>query len=98
MDELFGKYLDKFVVFNCRVEFCTDPKTGRCAVCSPWEAHALLGSVYEVLCVFAHGVGVEMGYIAVAGTTTGELERKYVPSEQLSPFAPRLLLQQVWFP
>ena len=69
-DQLFGNLLQRFFIFNCRVQCRQDPKTGRCAVCSPWEAEAL-GSIYEVLCVFAHGIGAVMRYISVAGSSTG---------------------------
>jgi hypothetical protein len=51
-DQLFGNLLKRFFFFNCRVQCCKDTKTGRCAVCSPWEAEAL-GRIYEVLCMYA---------------------------------------------
>ena len=69
-DQLFGNLLKRFFFFNCRVQCRKDPKTGRCEICSLWEAEAL-GRIYEVLCMYAHGIGAVMRYISVAGSSTG---------------------------
>jgi hypothetical protein len=70
-DALFGiELLSQLFVFNCRVECRIDCKSGRCAICSWIEAEAL-GKVYEVLCVYAHAVGAKIGFISLAGSTTG---------------------------
>jgi hypothetical protein len=70
-DELFGiKLLSQLFVFNCRVECRIDCKSGCCAICSWIEAEAL-GNVYKVLCVYAHAVGAKIGFISLAGSTTG---------------------------
>jgi hypothetical protein len=71
-DELFGgkENLEKYFIFNLRVECCIDEKSGRCAVCSPVEAQAL-GAVYEVLCQYAFAIGAKMSFISIAGTTSG---------------------------
>jgi hypothetical protein len=70
-DALFGiELLSQLFVFNCRVECRIDCKSGRCAACSWIEAEAL-GMVYEVLCVYAHAVGAKMGFISLAGTSSG---------------------------
>ena len=71
-DQLFGgkENLEKYFIFNCRVECRIDPKTGRCAVCAPWEA-CFLGEVYEVMCIHAYEIGAKMTFISVAGTSTG---------------------------
>jgi hypothetical protein len=69
-DELFGDLLNRLFICNCCVMCCTDPKTNRCALCCHWETQAL-GSIYHVLCLFAHRIGVVMRYISVAGSSTG---------------------------
>ena len=71
-DQLFGgkDNLQKFFIFNLRVECRIDEKTGRCAVCSPREAQAL-GTVYEILCQYAFEIGAKMNYISMAGTSSG---------------------------
>ena len=71
-DELFGgkENLEKYFIFNLRVECRIDEKSGRCAVCSPVEAQAL-GAVYEVLCQYAFAIGAKMSFISIAGTSSG---------------------------
>lgn len=71
-DQLFGgkENLEKFFIFNLRVECRIDGKTNRCAVASVNEGKAL-GAVFEVLCKFAHAIGATMNYISMAGTSSG---------------------------
>lgn len=70
-DQLFGgkDNLQKFLIFNLRVECRIDCESGRCAVCSPHEAKAL-GAVYEILCRYAFEMKAVMNFISLAGTTS----------------------------